>query len=227
MKNKTPFRLIITTLVCLSLVPLEAAAETGSVPVGEKIVKEVGSAIGSSVAALGKTIQAGTNSLTNAKTGEETKKEINRIANKTLDKLVSNSSSARILNKEALGYAVFDSRKISLFLTSGFGMGVVVNRETTERTYMHMATGGVGLGAGGQFFQLVFFFENSDSINNFISRGLEANAAATAVFGKNSLEGNARFVEGLAVYQINEAGIIADLNITGTKYWKSEELNSP
>jgi lipid-binding SYLF domain-containing protein len=120
---------------------------------------------------------------------------------------------------------VFDTRKFSFLITSGGGAGVVVDKASGAKTYMNMFTGGAGLGVGMQFFQVVFFFEDKASLDRFVSQGWEANAAATAVFGEDSLEKNARFVEGMAVYQMNDAGIMADMNITGTKYWQSTKLN--
>jgi hypothetical protein len=61
----------------------------------------------------------------------------------------------------------------------------------------------------------------------FINQGLEANAAATFVFGSNSLEHNFRFVNGMASFQTNSAGIKLAANVTGTRYWVSSELNGP
>jgi lipid-binding SYLF domain-containing protein len=191
----------------------------------KRVFEGVGDAIGGTVRGIGDTVAGAGDAILGKKSPDEARREIDEETQKALNRLLSANSSARILNEQAYGYAAFDSRKFSFLLTTGMGAGVVVDRKTGKRTYMNMATGGAGLGVGMQFFQLIVLFEDKASLDKFVKLGWEGNAAASAVFGKNALEKNARFVEGMAVYQLNEAGIMADLNVTGTRYWKSRELN--
>lgn len=213
---------LAATVCCL---PALAVAENGVKEVGSAMLGKVGKAVTGTVQGVGDTVQGIGEAISSDKSVAEMQREIDQNANKTLNRLLAVSKSARILNEKAYGYAVFDTRKFSFLLTTGQGAGVAVDRKTGARTYMNMLTGGAGVGMGMQFFQLVFFFEDKESLRRFVDYGWEANAAAAAVFGEDSLQGAARFVEGMAAYQLNESGIMAAANITGTKYWKSTKLN--
>lgn len=220
---------LVAVVVCALVSPAwgqqqSIAGEAGEVATG--IFSKVGEAVGGTVKGIGESVSDTSNTLFGSKDVSVARAEIDAKADKALQHLLARSRSARTLFEASYGYAAFDSRKISLMLTTGTGSGVVVEKGPRKRTYMHMATAGAGLGMGAQFFSVVFLFQNKESLNTFIRNGWEANAAASAVFGKDSLEGNVRFVEGMAVYQLNEAGVMADLNLTGTRYWTSGELNA-
>ncbi|MDG2304565.1 MAG: hypothetical protein P8R42_07885 [Candidatus Binatia bacterium] len=62
------------------------------------------------------------------------------------------------LYEDSFGYAVFDSRKTSFMIGTAFGAGVAVERAAGTRTYMQMATGGINVGMGAQWYQVVFLF---------------------------------------------------------------------
>lgn len=120
---------------------------------------------------------------------------------------------------------MFDTRKFSLLITTGFGAGVAVEQGSGKRTYMKMATGGANIGLGGEFFQLVIMFEKPDDFRRFVEEGFEAGTAAGAVAGDDSVAANVRFTDGKAVFQLTEKGLKLAADITGTKYWKDEDLN--
>lgn len=140
----------------------------------------------------------------------------------TLERLFGESERARRLYASATGYATFDVIKISLGLTAGGGQGVAVDKSTGRRTYMRMATGGLNLGAGGQLYQLVFLFEDGESFDDFVDEGWEAGASANAVAGPLGLNAGTTFINGVAVYQLTEAGLMLQIDISGTKYWQSK-----
>ncbi len=188
-----------------------AAAGVGTVAKGA-------TAIGGATA---KTIKRVTDNPTVA----EARAKIDAMAKTTISRLLAENRAAATLYKAAYGYAVFDTRKISIMITTGFGAGVAVAKPTGKRTYMKMATGGLNLGVGGVLFQLVFLFEDAASLARFVDDGWEAGADANATIGETSASAAPRFVEGLAVYQLTEAGVMLDLNVTGTRYWKDSDLN--
>ena len=107
----------------------------------------------------------------------------------------------------------------------GGGVGVAVNKTSGERTYMKMGTGGVGLGLGGQKYQVVFFFETEKAFTSFVEKGWKADASAQAAAGTEGANATTGFVNGIAVWQITDKGLMASVDITGTKYWKSKKLN--
>ncbi len=94
-----------------------------------------------------------------------------------------------------------------------------------KRTYMSMGAAGVGASIGAHKYQVVFLFENEARFNNFVESGWTAEASANAVAGKAGLNAEMTFVDGMAVYQMTEGGLMLNADIAGTKYWKDEDLN--
>jgi len=143
----------------------------------------------------------------------------------TLDALFESSPQAKELHGSAFGYAVFSNIKISLVITGGGGHGVAVNRQSGQRTYMHMGTAGLNLGLGGQKYQVVFLFETEKAFRDFVDVGWQAEASANAAAGTKGANAAAGFRNGVAIYQITDKGLMAQADISGTKYWKSKKLN--
>ena len=50
----------------------------------------------------------------------------------------------------------------------------------------------------------------------------EAEASANAVAGDKGANAGTVFRNGMAVYQLTEAGLMVQADISGTKYWKSK-----
>jgi lipid-binding SYLF domain-containing protein len=165
-----------------------------------------------------------------SKSAKELKKEaervgINEIADATLQRLLEENSKSKDLYEKAYGWAVFDNTKIAFGFSGGGGKGVVVRKEDGRRTYMKMGTAGVGFGVGVNKYQVVFLFQDKKTMNSFVKKGWQADAGATAAAGKESLEGKTNFVNGLAIYQLTEKGLMLNADLAGTKYWKDKDLN--
>jgi len=159
-------------------------------------------------------------------TKQDRKREkIDTTARQSLERLFAESPKAKELYGKAYGYAVFESTKVALGLSGGGGTGVAVLKDSGDRTYMKMATGGVGFGLGGQVYQIVFLFQDSTTFRNFLEKGWAAEAQANAVAGSAGVNAEATFTNGLAIYQITKAGLMLRADITGTKYWKNQKLN--
>lgn len=155
----------------------------------------------------------------------QSRERIDLEAKSTLERLFAENESAKTLYDKAYGYAVFDNLKLSLFISGGGGKGVAVEKESGSRTYMNMGTAGLNLGLGGQKYQVVFLFEVKERFDNFVEKGWQADASANAVAGTAGANIGAKFVNGMAVYQFTEAGLMLQADIAGTKYWKSDNLN--
>ena len=152
--------------------------------------------------------------------------KIDEVAQEALDTLLGKSDSAKKLYDEAYGHAVFDNLKIAFVISGGGGSGVAVTKDSGARTYMKMGTGGVGLGLGGQKYQVVFFFETEKAFTSFVEKGWKAEAGARAAAGTEGAGVDTTFHDGLAIYQMTEAGLMANADISGTKYWKNKKLNA-
>jgi lipid-binding SYLF domain-containing protein len=156
---------------------------------------------------------------------EHKREETNLMAKETLARLFEESPSAKELFDKTYGYAVFSNLKVSIGITGGGGSGVAVNKETDERTYMNMGTGGLNLGLGAQKYQVVFFFQTEKPFRYFVDKGWKADASANAVAGTKGANVDAQFINGMAVYQLTQAGLMLQADISGTKYWKNDKLN--
>ncbi len=153
------------------------------------------------------------------------REQVDLSAKHSLERLFSSDAKAQRLYDRAYGYAVFNVTKGALVITGGGGTGVAVHKMSDERTYMHVGMGGVGLGLGGQAFRLVILFEDENTYKEFIDSGWHASSSANAVAGRNGANAEASFTNGLAVYQLTDAGLLLQADIGGARYWRSKRLN--
>jgi len=153
--------------------------------------------------------------------------KIDETAQQALDELFTKSVKAETLFEKAYGWAVFDNLKVAVILTGGGGNGVAVDKETGDRTYMKMGTAGIGLGLGGQTYQVVMFFQDKGTFVNFVENGWQADAGVTAAAGTEGVNPSVGFVNGLAIFKITDTGLMANADVAGTKYWKNKKLNPP
>jgi lipid-binding SYLF domain-containing protein len=156
---------------------------------------------------------------------ESKRMKIDETAEAALTTVFEENVKAKALYEDAYGWAVFDNLKLAFGFSGGGGNGVAVDKQTGERTYMKMGTAGVGLGLGANTYQVVFLFQDESTFRNFVDKGWQASAAATAAAGSESAEAATGFINGLAVYQVTEKGLMANADISGTKYWKNDKLN--
>ena len=164
------------------------------------------------------------------KTSTELKQEskrvaIDEVAEETLQELFAKNANAKSLYDKAIGWAVFDNTKVAFGISGGGGNGVAVSKTSGKKAYMKMGTGGVGLGIGVNKYQVVLFFESEKIHKNNNENGWQADAGATASAGKASADAKTNFVNGLAIYQLTEKGLMANADIAGTKYWLNDKLN--
>lgn len=156
---------------------------------------------------------------------ESKRMKISEMGDQALEDLFTKSIKAEALYEKAYGWAAFSNVKVAFFISGGGGKGVAVNKETDERTYMKMGTLGIGLGLGGQSYTVVFFFQDEGSFYNFVENGWQADAGARAAAGKQGVNAETTFTNGIAVYQMTDAGLMANVDIAGTKYSKNKKLN--
>ena len=164
--------------------------------------------------------------MTSAELKDESKRvKIDEVAKETLDKLFAENAKAKSLYDESVGWAVFDNTKVAFGLSCGGGNGVAVSKTSGKKAYMKMGTGGIGLGLGVNKYQVVFLFQDEQTLKNFIDKGWQADAGATASAGKEAAEAKTNFTNGLAIYQLTEKGLMLNADIAGTKYWLNDNLN--
>jgi len=151
--------------------------------------------------------------------------KINETAKESLDEVFKGSDGSKQLYDNSYGWAGFDNLKIAWGISGGGGNGVAVNKKTGARTYMKMGTVGVGFGLGAQKYQVIFLFQDEKTFRNFVDNGWQADATAQATAGTAGVGGQTGFVNGIAIYQLTDKGLMASADIAGTKYWKNKKLN--
>lgn len=185
---------------------------------------------GTTVEIVGDTVKGAVDIADKAVTGRrddpvEVRQISDRIAAEALAKLFAKEPGAEAILHGSYGYAVFDSRVSSLGITTGLGRGVAVRRSDDRRTYMRMASAGVNLGLGVQYFQAIFFFPDAKTFDYFVNVGWNAGGDATGAAGKDAESLAVVLANGVRVYQLNEKGVMLKASLTGTRYWKEEAWN--
>jgi len=156
---------------------------------------------------------------------ESKRMKLDETAEEALQALFTENAKAKELYDNSYGWAVFDNLKLAFGFSGGGGNGVASVKETNKKTYMKMGTAGVGFGLGANKYQVIFLFQDSQTYDNFVNKGWQADAGATASAGDNAAEVKTGFVNGIAIYQMTEKGLMANADIAGTKYWKNDKLN--
>ena len=158
-------------------------------------------------------------------TPAQARAKIDSNAKSALSRLFRESSAAKEQYERAAGYAVFDTRKFSFLITTGVGSGVAVDKASNKRTYMKMATGGLNIGGGVKFYQVVFLFPDKATLNDFVANGWSADTDAAAESGKEGADLGLQLKNGIIVHNLSDKGLVLAASVTGTKYWKDDELN--
>lgn len=153
------------------------------------------------------------------------RKVIDAMAGETLERMTIREPKAKELLEKAYGYAVFDNFKFGIGISGAGGTGVAVERASGKRSYMKMGSAGIGLTLGGQKYRVVFLMQDSQTFERFVTKGWYADASARAAAGREGGASGTAFVNGLAIYQLNDSGLMASVDVASTWYSKDDELN--
>lgn len=222
----------------LVLVPVFVSAEGLLNKVGESAAKaadavgrgakKVGEVTEQGVEKVGESVGSTVDLVTNEDTPAQTRAKLDAMADQTLARLLGENPAAADMFETSAGYAVFDSRRVSVYpVSAGYGRGVAVSRPDGARTYMNMGTGGVGaaIGIGGFEKQFVIMFETPADFTGFVVNGYDATAETGAMYGDDHSDETLRFVDGRSVFVLGKRGWRLNANASGTKYWRAPDLN--
>lgn len=120
--------------------------------------------------------------------------------------------------EDSAGYVLFPNVGKGGFIIGGAsGNGVVF--EAGEMVGMaNLKKLNVGLQAGGQAIIEVIFFETSVDLERFKEGKFQFAAEASAVALKSGIAANAKYKEGVAVFALPKAGLMADASVGGQKF---------
>jgi lipid-binding SYLF domain-containing protein len=179
---------------------------------------------------------------------DEKREVVREERDKMLERLFEEKPELREELAEAPGYGAFSNRQMNLFLmASGNGYGVVVDNRNGKETFMRVASIGAGVGAGVKDIDVVFLFNDSDTMRTFVEDGWQfgAHADATAevkgegggigeagavdTAGSGGVSGGASAVldvdPPMEIYELTDVGVALQAVVAGTKYWQDGKLN--
>jgi lipid-binding SYLF domain-containing protein len=156
--------------------------------------------------------------------------EIREMVHEALASLFEAAPAARTVIEHSAGYGVFSTFGIKIFFAGGTtGKGVVINNVTHRSTFMKMAQVHAGLGLGIKKERLVFVFETQKALRDFVSQGWDfggqASAAVMVADRGGMFAGAISVSPGVYLYQVTETGLSASLTLSGTKFFRDDDLN--
>ena len=118
----------------------------------------------------------------------------------------------------AVGYAVFPTvGKGAVGVGGAYGRGELY--EAGSRVgYCTLTQGTVGFAIGGQAYTELIFFEDQAALDRFKSGNCTFSAQISSVALKSGASANAKFAEGVAVFTMDEQGLMAEVSIGGQKF---------
>ena len=120
--------------------------------------------------------------------------------------------------KNASGYVIFPNvGKGGLIIGGASGNGVVyANGIAVGMADLKKLN--IGLQAGGQAIIEVIFFETEDALRRFKEGNFEFSAEVSAVIADKGKSENANYNDGVMVFALPKAGLMADASVGGQKF---------
>jgi len=129
----------------------------------------------------------------------------------------SDSSLVRIFDSAA-GYAVFPTvGKGAMGVGGAYGKGVLYERGSALG-YCDLSQATIGLQLGGQSYTEIIIFATRQAAENFKQGHLRFDAQATAVALKSGAGADAKFTDGVAVFTMDEAGLMLEASVGGQQF---------
>jgi lipid-binding SYLF domain-containing protein len=148
----------------------------------------------------------------------EGKANLQSEADVALSKAKKNDSSLTKVLQDAAGYAVFPTvGKGAVGVGGAYGKGVLYENGIAVG-YCDLSQASIGLQLGGQGYTEIIAFENQHAVNRFKSGNFAFDAQATAVALKSGAGANAKYANGVAVFTMDEAGLMYEASVGGQKF---------
>jgi len=134
------------------------------------------------------------------------------------ERLIEKDSGLADFFENSAGYVIFPNVGKGAFIIGGAsGNGVVYhNNEIIGMAGLKKVD--VGLQAGGQAIAEVIFFETDRDVQKFKDGDFEFAAQASAVAVKSGKAKNAKYREGVVVFAMPKAGLMAEASVGGQKF---------
>lgn len=148
----------------------------------------------------------------------EGKADIEKEATTTLrEARAADPSLGPVLNDSA-GYAVFPTvGKAAAGVGGAYGRGVLYEGGRVVG-YCDLSQATIGMQLGGQTYAEIIAFETDAALRNFKQGAFSFAAQATAVALKSGAGANAKYKDGVAVFTMDEAGLMYEAAVGGQKF---------
>jgi lipid-binding SYLF domain-containing protein len=148
----------------------------------------------------------------------EGKADIRSESDVALAKAQRQDPSLKLVLDDAAGYAVFPTvGKGAMGVGGAYGKGVLYSNGVAVG-YCDLSQATVGFQLGGQSYSEIIAFETQDAVRNFKEGNFAFDAQATAVALKSGVGANAKYKNGVAVFTMDEAGLMYEAAIGGQKF---------
>jgi len=148
----------------------------------------------------------------------EGKADLRHTSAEALTQAQNNDPSLRNVIRDSAGYAVFPSiGKGAVGVGGAYGKGDLYQSGAVVG-YCDMIQGSIGLQLGGQDYSEILIFKTRDALDTFKNGNFRFDAQATAVALKSGAGADAKFANGVAVFTMDETGLMYEASIGGQKF---------
>ncbi len=144
--------------------------------------------------------------------------KIIRDAEKAKAKILKMETGLENFFDTAAGYVIFPNVGKGGFIVGAASGNGVVYENGAIVGMADLKKLNVGLQAGGQAITEIIFFEDEASLNKFKEESFAFAAEASAVALKSGIAVNAKYEDGVAVFAMPKAGLMADASVGGQKF---------
>lgn len=134
------------------------------------------------------------------------------------EKMIAEDPGLKTFFDKSEGYVIFPNVGKGGFIIGGASGNGVVYDGGQIIGMANLKKIDVGLQAGGQAISEVIFFESQQSLEDFKAGNFEFAAQASAVAVKSGKAENAKYEDGVAVFAMPKAGLMAEASVGGQKF---------
>lgn len=139
-------------------------------------------------------------------------------ANAALARAKTNDASLVPVFKDAKALAVFPTvGKGGVGIGGAHGQGVLFEGGAASG-YCSLSQATIGFQFGGQSYTQIIAFSTPDAVTSFKAGQFAFDAQASAVAVKSGAGANAKYSSGVAVFTMNESGLMYEASIGGQKF---------
>jgi len=144
--------------------------------------------------------------------------KIMQDAQKAKTTLLETSPGLERFFEDSAGYVIFPNVGKGGFIIGGASGNGVVYEDGEPVGMADLKKLNIGLQAGGQAIIEVIFFETDVDLQRFKTEKFQFAAETSAVALKSGIAFNAKYKDGVAVFALPKAGLMADASVGGQKF---------